>query len=326
MINRYRKLIALVVISTFLVQDLAYAAPELSLALKVPSQETSVTPERIQLPLDMGTIEEEYAAPKSRGLIVHVRDAHGSQSAQRNTERILEYLQNEHGIELALLEGGQGRLRPETFRFFNDPQVEARIRALLMERAELSGAEAYLIQHPTMRAFGLEDAETYRQDLDAFRSVLLAQEDSNIALEQWHVTLRALETHHHNKDLQGFINAWRDYHQREGRLLTFGEQIRKAAKSALEIDLNSPQAQWDYPAMVRVTRLRALESQIDHEQVEEEEREGQDVIRPFPQRQEMQFKALQTEQKIATERIALYAFFQVSVCRGKNSAMDLSRL
>src|SRR5437016_4059807 len=99
--------------------------PEIILPFTLASE---ITPQSaaplIQIPAELGKVEERIDGPAGAPLLIHIQSAHGHYEAQKNIQKILEHLRSSYGIDLLLLEGGKGKLHPEYFHFFeNDPAL-----------------------------------------------------------------------------------------------------------------------------------------------------------------------------------------------------------
>src|SRR4051812_33472393 len=89
------KTTCVVLIFTFLLSDIAYAAPEISFSshlspkpIEVISQDLS----RFEVPLDFSAMQEYREGDKDKPIIIHIQDAHSNYSGQQNLAQTLEFL------------------------------------------------------------------------------------------------------------------------------------------------------------------------------------------------------------------------------------------
>src|SRR3989338_6698132 len=83
--NFFLRSIAWLLCLAFVCQDIAHAAPVLSLN----ARDFISDPSRLKISSRIANISEIHKGQKSR-LIVHIQDAHANPSAQRNLSKILE--------------------------------------------------------------------------------------------------------------------------------------------------------------------------------------------------------------------------------------------
>ncbi len=124
------------------------------------------------IPAELGYVTQSFQS-KNGKFIVHLQDAHGSISAQRQLAEIVKYLHQQFDVELLLLEGAEGELAMDEARRFPDGEIRERIGRKFLEKFELTGPEYYVISdNPKMEVYGLERMKNYytnREDYLAAR-------------------------------------------------------------------------------------------------------------------------------------------------------------
>lgn len=105
---------------------------------------------RLTIPETLGTIQVVHqpqgsrslpAGRQGKGQVILIQDAHAILDAQKNIQKLIEYLQEKYGISLVALEGGKGRLDPTLFQAFPNEVIKKKVLHQYLERGELSGAE-----------------------------------------------------------------------------------------------------------------------------------------------------------------------------------------
>lgn len=96
---------------------------------------------QIEIPNEIGKIEEVVPPTQNGPHILHIQTAHGNFEAQKNIQAILNYLSKQHQFKTLFMEGGVGKLHPELMKFIpSNYQVNSKITNALIKKAELTGA------------------------------------------------------------------------------------------------------------------------------------------------------------------------------------------
>ncbi len=105
--------------------------------------------------------------------IIHIQDAHGEYSCQRQIARIIGYLREEYGIESVNLEGGEGAYDLSPFTDIRDPALRGMVADYFLAEGILNGAEYFAVTNPGMvDLWGVEDTDLYLENLYAYRGSL----------------------------------------------------------------------------------------------------------------------------------------------------------
>ncbi len=270
---KYKKPVALAITLIFALNSALFAAPELIFNNHPASRFSSAWAQKhIEIPESLGRINDSYFPDKSSPLIVHIRDAHGSYEAQKNIEKIIRYLNQNHGFNLLFLEGAASRLNPGIFNYGGNSEVNLKAADLLMRRGEFSGAENFLLKNPHQAAaFGIENVQDYRNSLRLYRSILNKLKESQKMIDDLEKDLDTKISRQASKPLQKFIRQWNQYKKGKSSLLSFSETILRSTEKYLNMDLTNAAIQFKYPNLLRVLKLKALESQLDLKKAAEEQ-------------------------------------------------------
>ncbi len=275
--RKFRRIISCLAIITFLVQTVSYAAPVLQ--LQNGPKEFQAVPVEIEIPSRLGEIQCSHYPASDSGLIIQIQDAHGNPEAQRNIEKILSYLRAHYGIRQFFLEGSTGELRPEKFHFFKEVSWNLEVIDSLMKQGHSNGMEKFLLaesffrkgETDGVRAHGIEDAGLYRKDIDLFRAVVGRGDEREEFFRGIHAALRDAEHRRLTGALRAFVRSWRRYEESDSKdILEFLKVLCKFSERFLSLDLKDPAWQDEYPSLVRILKMKELESSLDVLRVREE--------------------------------------------------------
>ncbi len=274
-----KRIIALAVAFTFLSQQInflyAFVPVETNVAI------SNFKEPQIEIPQGLGSIEQTISPKQNAPIVVHIQNAHGNYEAQKNIQAILDYLTAKENFKALFLEGGKGKLHPEVFQLFpNDPDLNLKLADSLAQKAELTGPELFLIdsflqkgKSTTINGYGLEHASAYRTNRKAFQAVLRAKEKSEGFLQDMDLQIERLTSPYLNASLKNFLRRFEDYETQKEDLNTWLTFLKNEAKKHLEINLEDPFYQKDWPMLIRFFRLQAIEPSLDRALIDKEKKE-----------------------------------------------------
>jgi hypothetical protein len=267
-----KKMTAIAALIAFLSQNMAQAAPILSLAAAGQS-EFRHDPARIEIPQDLGEIKTTHRSPETAGLLIHIQDAHGSYEAQRNIVGLIRHLTGRYKVRLLFVEGANEKLDAECFRFFERNDWNVSVADRMMKEGEFTGPEMFLLENTSearVAAYGVEKAGLYRKDLDLFRNVLRYSDETRTYFDRAKAEIALLQSRIFSNELRDFVKEWMGYLNRRGDLMRYLNVLAEKTESRLGMDLENPSLQLDYPAMARYLKLREIEKKLNWEKAEEE--------------------------------------------------------
>ncbi|MBI4971310.1 MAG: WD40 repeat domain-containing protein, partial [Candidatus Omnitrophica bacterium] len=248
-----------------------YALPVVELAAPSPK-----TP-NIQIPAKLGKIELLSIAGPDAPSIIHIQTAHGNYEAQKNIQAILQHISKNYDVDLLLLEGGIGKLDPRLFNFFpENPGLNVKVADTMMQKSELTGAEAFLVEtmsrgeDENIAAFGVENAALYREDRRAFQEVVRQREKSETFLKALEQQINQQAERSLNSVLKSFLKSFDAYENKQSDPISFYRVLKKEADRNLHLDLSDTVNQIQWPMLTRLLRLDSLKSKIDFEKAEAE--------------------------------------------------------
>ncbi|MFA5167692.1 MAG: hypothetical protein WC530_04090 [Candidatus Omnitrophota bacterium] len=225
-----------------------------------------------EIPAEWGRVTDLVTVPKSSSVLIHIQEAHANYDAQKNISNILRYLNENYGVKLILLEGAGNRLRPELFKFFpKDSELQAAVTQKLMEAGELTGAEVFLMDaSQNSEGWGVEKAEAYAEDREAFKKVLGGQKIAEDFLASLYLEWQKQASLFLNKDLREFLARFSLFEEKKKSLHDWLKTLKDQSLKTLKIDLEDIHQQIEWPILVRYFRLKEVDSQINAAEVPKE--------------------------------------------------------
>lgn len=256
----------------FAFSTLGWALPEggLVVALK---PETPSAFLQIEIPEDLATVEEVYEAPARQDskLLLHVQDAHASYEAQVQIKKLLEYLRGKYGFQLFFAEGAIENLNPDYLKLFPEKDRNMQVADYLARRGELTGIEYFLLQSPDqVEAVGIEKAELYRQNYEAFQKVYGKKNEADRELKTYGERLDLLASRIFSPDLRRVLAEWKKFEDGHREFMPYVRQIAQEAKKVLNLDLESLFAQVEWPQITRLLVVQSMESDLNEAQAAKE--------------------------------------------------------
>jgi len=264
-----RKIIAPFIIVAFSTTNLfapipaSYAAPEIL-----------TPPSLFWIPDTLGRVTDFIEAPQSSGTFIHIQTAHGQYEAQKNIQAILNFLSKNNGTKLLLLEGASHKLQPELFRFFpQDKELNSKILDALIQNAQFTGAESFLVEASNdLQGWGVENADAYKGNLEAFKRVILHKDASEAFLNSFYMELEKAAASHLNKELKAFLRTQKSHEREMISLAEWLRYLKKQSISRLDLDFEQISNQKKWPVLVRYFRLEEIGKGIDEAKVEKEKK------------------------------------------------------
>lgn len=188
----YRKLTAGFLAVSFFVT--APGSVPLSAASPVQAAAPKAFPKKISevsLPKTLGEIESVWQSGKDGPAAVLIQDAHGVSEAQRQTEKIIEYLQSEYGLAFVGTEGAAGKFDAQIFKSFPDKDQLDQVFERYYDSGELTGAAGAAVFSPYPSEYnGLEDWKSYEEGFSFFARAASEEQVLLARLSEWSRKIR----------------------------------------------------------------------------------------------------------------------------------------
>ncbi len=185
-------------------------------------------PKKIELPEELGTVQEEYRAPGDKPWIVFIQDAHAVIDAQNNIRALIEYFQHQYGIQLVALEGGKGKVDTTLFRTFRDERVKKKVMEEYLGRAEVNGAVMASIFNPDEGVYyGIENWPLYERNYLAYLRAMRQKEKILSELKTLREGLDEKRAVVYSPELNEFHEKVQAFREDQGKLMPLLEYIKR---------------------------------------------------------------------------------------------------
>lgn len=241
----------------------------------LPAAGISITPFKeipgflqIEIPSELASIEEVYEAPPQPDprLILHIQNLHGNENAQGQIKKLLGYLYEKYGFKMLFVEGAVEELNPEYLRLFPDKERNVKLAEALVKQGELTGVEYYLMDGPKdVRAIGIEKADLYRANYEAFRKVYGAKGSVDLFLSNLDGKLQMLSSRIFPQETRRILSEWKKFEAGHRDFLPFVKRVAQDSKRVLGLDLESLFAQVEWPQITRLLVLQAMEKDMNRQ-------------------------------------------------------------
>lgn len=195
--------------------------------------------------------------PSDKDPVYYLLDVHAHPAAQFSASRILHWLAENHGVEMALVEGAEGLCEPELFAAGLEYSIVRTLADLYVQEAIFTGAEHYaLTGNSSVRLWGIEDLQTQRANLEAYKRTAeiktLALPVAEDLLDRLHALRRIVYPQALNE-----LYAHRSAYESGSESLYAWVNILIEGANASGITLDK------YPAIRLIHRTKILEEQMD---------------------------------------------------------------
>ena len=170
----FRVIVCSITLWSFFVSNITWAAGTPLEPTSTGSNRTVSSGSFFTLPHYLG--EAKGSRKEGSKTIIHIQDAHCDYACQHAIKGIVEYINSEYGVDLALLEGGAGNYDLSVFTEIEDLALREKVADYFVKEGRINGAELFAIMNPEKITLkGLEDPEAYIANLNAYRESLKAK-------------------------------------------------------------------------------------------------------------------------------------------------------
>jgi len=233
------------------------------------------------LPESLGRVAELWVPPKTdKPFILFVQDAHGQTEAQRNTEKLLKFIDRKIPLTDFFIEGGAGKLNPEKLRLFKETSLNLASAQWFLREGDLGGVELFLLgkagvtkrqKNPApLFVWGAEDRALYLENLKLFQQIAAQSSAVDGWLSRKLLALEKRASRVLNPELLSFFKEWIEYEQRPGQLESYLAILEEAALNNTEVTLSDASSQQAWPMLVRFSELKRRQALLNFETAFEE--------------------------------------------------------
>lgn len=226
---------------------------------------------QFRIPAGIGRITDLKIHPQSQQVLIHIPNAHRHYEAQIHIDALLKQLNEQVGIRSLYLEGAWSRLDPKPFRFFpKDKMLNHEVLDALVEAGELTGPEVYLIENPAAKGWGIEDYESYKENGEVFRELILNQQHVRRDLKRMLDLWREKSSRHFSKNLRKLIDQKLKFEKQNLGLEAWANFLSDQALRHLHLNFGDVFNQSAWPYLIRYFRLKKIQKEADPEKIRRE--------------------------------------------------------
>ncbi len=219
--------ISLLIVLSFLFQEISYANPE----LKPISWNFIPKPSiNFDLPQSVALIEDSYKGTDPK-IVILVQDAHTNDSGQMNISKALEIILGKEKIKYVFLEAGTG---DDSLSFLRDKAPldnRKEVAAEFLKKGLLSGSENLdLTSDLNFKLWGVENKELYWKSVDVYRKVAEGRDKFQDYLKRIEQTIDTLQPRIFNPSLMAFDQKAQSYLKEEIALTDYFEILAGEAQ------------------------------------------------------------------------------------------------
>ena len=271
-INQILKAVSLLLVVSFLTEQLSFAAEEIKpLALNL-FEKPSIS---LKFPDSVAQIEDTYEAGGK--LVYLIQDAHTNESGQLNLSKVLDtllsqdkqlkYIFSEAGVgnnSLSFLRGRVGNGRDRSLRI--------QVANKYLKQGILHGSEYLdLTSDHKFTLWGVENPKLYIQALESYKKVAKDRERYEAYLKKIDQTISTLKPRIYNPNLLDLDTLHEKFLKEEISLTAYGDTLLNMSQRTGHVHQHVPAASTFYPHLTALKDLKALESTINFTKANEEQ-------------------------------------------------------
>ncbi len=224
----YQKLIAVLVVVSFLFSDISLWAQSASAQIQSLPKSTNAMSKGVRIPDTLGSIQDVHWSEGSERFVVLIQDAHAIQDAQSNIQQLIHYFQENYGIDMVAFEGAQGTLDNRLIKTFPDSEIVSKVMNQYLKNAEITGVEmASLSDGGFVQYVGIEDWELYEQNFFSYVHALKNQKRIQNELNVWKQALDSKRKTLYSEDMNRFHNMIYGFYEQKIDLLDLLKYLKE---------------------------------------------------------------------------------------------------
>gem|GEM_PF-6838425 len=301
----FLKTFSIFLISCFLFQEIAFANPDvfkINLEGKTDTENSKAWAKKVlpAIPESIATIEDACRISGSDKTIILFQDAHTNNSGQLNTAKTLDLIFKKDPIKYIFLEAGSGDESLSFLRKYASESKRKEVAKSFMVQGKLQGTEYLdLTSGHDLVLWGVEDLNLYAQSVAIYRAVVEEREKFEDYLNRIESTIETLKPKIYNSFLSAFDTEFQKFQKNRLSLTDYFEVLTlQAAQRAISLE--------NYPHLKTLKKLKEIESKIDFEKANEEERVA---VASLPLEVQKELIAAQASKISAAEKQSEKAFF-----------------
>lgn len=156
----------------------------------------------ISIPSELGRIEEVNINSDASPIVILIQNAHAVPDAQRKIQKLIEYLENQYGLDFVAVEGASSTLDAQIFKSFPDQKRLREVLDRYQQKGELNGALSAALLNPTKIPFyGMEDWFLYEEGIRLYQQSMKKESQISQKLKAKSLELNKRKKEIYSKEL-----------------------------------------------------------------------------------------------------------------------------
>ncbi len=183
------------------------------------------------IPTEWGSIKKMHVSKPGAPLIFHIQEAHDQPEAHRNIFNIIDFLHSRLGTNLIMAEGASGELYTDSLEILSKNKNFETIAGFLLDNLLMDGVSLAATTDSNYSFFGLEDAEVYNQNRQAYFNARSFQADIMQFIIQKEQQLKKERKSRFSDKLNSLYDNERKFEAEKIDLITYIESVLADAES-----------------------------------------------------------------------------------------------
>ncbi len=215
----------------------------------------------LKLPEELGVIQDQFIPPKGARsqdkLVIYIQGAHTNYDSETNTKKLIQFFQEQYGLPLVLLEGGEGSLDSLFFKSFPDEELKRKVLGDYVQKGELSGGEVASILNEAYdtRYYGIETQALYDENKEAFLRAVAKEKEITEILDQLESKLKEQSKATFSEKTKTFWDKRQSFKHEEIDLLKYVGFLKTVLPEGFPREEN-------YPELAKVLNVEANEKRF----------------------------------------------------------------
>ncbi|MBI4358616.1 MAG: hypothetical protein HY584_04885 [Candidatus Omnitrophica bacterium] len=223
-----------------------------------------LNPYNVAIPEEFGSVEEVFQGTENSPLIVHIQNVHANYEAQVNIKGILNHLVEKYQFSLVQLEGAVSKLDPAILQPSYLKEANLKLVDFLMREGRITGADAFAVEtDKPVELHGIEDYTLYKENLRMFKTIYKRQKDLKPYLNEIHRLILNIAPKLFAPELLDFTRKTEEFSTDKIDILDYLVYMNQLSERHGFGSLNDLKQMVEYPNLVRLMRLRAIEEKLN---------------------------------------------------------------
>lgn len=232
-------------------------------ALANAEAESAPSPSSIAVPETVGRVQEVFQGATGP-VLIHIQDLHAHYGAQKNIAQIVDFFVKNYGLNLVLVEGGQGDVSLAYLRKYGGAENRRNVAERYLKEGQISGEEYLdIVSDYPLSLWGIEQGTLYDEGMKAFLKAEELRDPALAQLARLDPVIEALSAKIFSPAYREIAEKGKGFDAKKVSLAEWASYLKQAADKQ-GIDLSA------YPNLGIYLQTKKMESGIDFKKVNDE--------------------------------------------------------